>query len=193
MKIVSAATLALAFAVSAIVIGCKSSGDDDDSATAMEDAGQSSDGTDRCKGSPQLVVGPEDGLTAMGENKQIQVRVLDADNVPPTKYYNTWTVQFLDAQGKPLDDVTIDKVCAYMPVHMHGSPPTKITQQSDASMFELENLNLSMPGPWEIQFAISSPNAATGPANKFVSDKCDRTRMHGGNELILFPVCEPNP
>lgn len=193
MKIGIAATLALAFSASAIAMGCKSSGDDDDSTTMSQDAGPQPDGTDRCKGSPQLVVGPDDGLTAMGDNKEIQVRVIDADNVPAVKYYNTWTVQFLDAQGKPLEDVTVDKICAYMPVHGHGTPPTMITQQTDKSTFEVMNLNLLMPGPWEIQFALSSPSAASGPANKFVSDKCDKMHMHGGSELVLFPVCEPNP
>jgi hypothetical protein len=191
MRIVRA--IAFAFAVSATSVGCKSSGDADDSANVTEDAGQQPDGTSRCKGSPQLAVGPDDGLTAMGENKQIQVRVLDADNVPPVRYYNTWTVQFLDPQGKPLDDVVINKVCAYMPVHGHGAPPEMITQQEDASTFELKHLNLSMPGPWEIQFALSSPSAANGPADQFVDDKtCDRMHTHGGSELVLFRVCEPN-
>jgi hypothetical protein len=193
MRIVSAITLACAFAASATLVGCKSGDDDDDSSTTMGDAGSQGDGTDRCKGSPQLTVGPEDGLSAMGENKQIQVRVIDADNVPAVKYYNTWTVQFLDAQGKPLDDIAIDKVCAYMPVHGHGTPPTMITQQTDKSTFELKNLNLTMPGPWQIQFALSSPSAATGPANQFVNVACDKMHMHGGSELILFPVCQPNP
>jgi hypothetical protein len=187
MKIAAATALALAFSASAMPMGCKSSGDDDDSATMPDDAG-SSDGTARCKGSPQLVA----DLTAMGENKQIQVRVVDADNLPAAKYYNTWTVQFLDAQGKPLDDVTVDKICAYMPVHMHGTPPTEVTQQTDKSMFEVKDINLTMPGPWQIQFALSSPSAATGTANKFVSDRCDTNHMHGGSELVLFPVCEPN-
>jgi hypothetical protein len=143
------------------------------------------------KGTPELTVGEMDGLTAMGKHKLIQARVIAADHQPPERYYNTWTVQFLDDKGEPLDDVKVENACAYMPLHLHGNPPRKVTPQDDPDKVELNDLNLFMPGAWEIQLAVTSPSAASGPAKDYTN--CDAKTQRGpGSELIVLTVCQPN-
>lgn len=129
--------------------------------------------------------GPGIGLEVQSAGKAITARVLDADPLTPARFYNDWTVQFLDAQGAPLTDVTVQNACAWMYVqHNHGSPAMNVAQLPDASSYKLSALNLFMRGPWSIELALSSARLGGQPTQVTA---CDKT--HPGSDKIVIPVC----
>jgi len=126
------------------------------------------------------------GLETPSQTKTITARVLDATPKTAARFDNSWTVQFLDAQGAPLNDVTINNACAWMYVHQHGGPPMAVTQLSDPSTFELKALNLFMRGPWSIELAVSSPSKGGTPTQMTA---CDRNGKALGMDKIALSIC----
>jgi len=115
--------------------------------------------------SPELEI----GMSALGQAGKIQGVLVDANPNPPMRYRNDWTVKFERAQGGALADVQITDARPFMPVHGHdGNVTPTLTQNTDGT-YLIENLNLNMRGPWEIQLHVSSPSA--------------------GDDYIVFHVC----
>ncbi|HTU60209.1 MAG TPA: hypothetical protein VMF89_17285, partial [Polyangiales bacterium] len=98
---------------------------------------------------------PDSGLLVMGNRNTVQGRIVQAAPATPERFENDWTVQFSDATGAPLDDLTITNACAFMPVHGHGGVPKEVAK-AGAATFKLTGLNLFMRGPWEVQLAVNS-------------------------------------
>jgi hypothetical protein len=209
MKIATAATLALAFSASAIAMGCKSSGDDDDTGKNTVDSGSPPMNMDvKCPAdTPVFTATPETGLEATVTHKTLRVRAISADPVHPTKNAeNNWTIQFMDDQGAPLDGVKIDNACAFMPVHGHGTAPLGGTKAlPDPGQFELDFLNFIMRGPWQVELAVTPASTASGDAGSGDMDAstepapttreythCDRMRAHPGTEFAVFNFCVAN-
>lgn len=75
--------------------------------------------------------------------------LVDSNPAPPDKGNNTWTLELADPGGAPVDDVTIE-VEPFMPDHGHGTTvPAAVTPMGDG-VYELDPVNLFMPGLWEI-------------------------------------------
>lgn len=163
---VSIAAAAISFATFAA--GCGDDGamdHDDDHSHGMEDAGHVEKVP--CPAStPEFVL----GLEATGKDGHVTARLLDADWIPPRKGTNDWSVEFLDADGMPVEDMEITKAESFMPVHNHdGRYPPTITALDDPGTFQLDNINLHMGGPWEVRFTVDSESA--------------------GSDYIVFNVC----
>ena len=60
----------------------------------------------------------------------------------------------LDTLGAPLDGVTIDAV-PWMPVMGHGASTVPTVTAKGNGVYELTNVNLFMPGHWEVRITMS--------------------------------------
>jgi hypothetical protein len=97
------------------------------------------------------------GVEAKATDGALTVHFMDANPAPPTKGNNTWTVQLLDKDGKPVNGATI-VTKPFMPDHNHGSSikPTATAKGTDGT-YEINPVNLFMPGVWQITFAVTTP------------------------------------
>jgi hypothetical protein len=109
-------------------------------------------------------------LEASGEEGAIDARLVDADYLPPRKGHNDWEVEFVDSDGAALDDVELVKALPFMPVHGHdGNHEPKVEALDEPGRFAVDELNLWMTGPWQVQLTVSSESA--------------------GDDYIVFDVC----
>ncbi|HTU58990.1 MAG TPA: hypothetical protein VMF89_11165 [Polyangiales bacterium] len=111
------------------------------------------------------------GMSTSSPNGNVEAVLLAASRVPPARFLNDWTVSFVDAESKPLSDVMLRSVRAFMPVHGHyGLPDPKLApHEAEAAVFDIDALNLFMRGPWQIKLEVSSPES--------------------GNAELIFEVC----
>jgi hypothetical protein len=81
-----------------------------------------------------------------------------ATPLPPEKYLNDWTVDFVNTAGAAIDDVSVTMARSFMPVHGHdGTFPPVVTKLAEPGRVQIDDLNLWMRGPWLIQLGVSSP------------------------------------
>lgn len=139
----------------------------------------------------------------------LRVRLISATEVPPRKGVdNSWTIQFMDHDGAPLDDVEIAAACTRMPPpHTHGTPPLGVDggpgviALDKPGQFELAFLNFIMDGVWQVQLVTNRTGAASADdmdasveaepeAKADEYTYCDAmARNHPGTELSIFHVC----
>ncbi|MEM7159071.1 MAG: FixH family protein [Myxococcota bacterium] len=97
-------------------------------------------------------------LTKSGERHM--VRVVAAEPAEPIRGDNTWTVQVTDADGTPLEGMTID-ASPWMPDHGHGTAVEEEVVELSAGEFELSPLNLFMAGYWEVTLELTDAEGGT--------------------------------
>lgn len=182
-----------------LLVGC---GDDDDSGGRGSTTDAGSPDVKCPDNLPTFTATPESGLEADEVTHQsLRVRVISANQIPPLKGTdNTWTIQFMDRDGAPIDDVEVAAACTRMPPpHTHGTPPLKgVTRLDKPGQFELGFLDFIMDGVWQIQLVTNR----TGEADQNADDSdasveaapqeftyCDKMRRHPGTELSIFHVC----
>lgn len=191
-----------------LLAGC--SGGDDDSHPDKADSGTSVGGLPEIKcpdNLPPFTATSDDGLEADEiAHHTLRVRVTSADPVQPKKNAeNNWKIQFMDDDGAPLDGVEIAYACAFMPPpHNHGTAPLNgVHALEKPGHFELDYLNFTMRGPWQLQLAVNRTNepdtndagddmdASTEPAEPAtpVYTDCDRSRRFPGTEKAVFHFC----
>ena len=196
-------TLWLTVVVAGVVwAGCNADGAGDDAGRPRADAGQPSASVDitDCSGTPAITSGATSGSEAIGAKGLINARLLDTNpglpiliSTPSMPNPADWTVQFTDADGKPLADVELIAACTYMPMHMHPGPLKKVTPMEEPGSFKLEGLRFTMPGNWEVQFALNSPSAATSATLADPTNcKSGGLPTPAGSELVKFLVCIPD-
>ncbi|HEX7663059.1 MAG TPA: FixH family protein [Polyangiaceae bacterium] len=95
------------------------------------------------------------GMEQMGTGGAVGVKLTNIDPNPVYKGDNDWTISVVDASGAPVTAATI-KVTPFMPDHGHGSSivPT-VTEQSGGS-YDVNHVNLFMPGIWQITFDVTT-------------------------------------
>lgn len=90
-----------------------------------------------------------DGLTKTGQMGKVQVMLANANPAPPDVGENSWVIEVMDADGQPIDGVTVT-VSPYMPAHGHGTTPADYTGvTADGGLTEVGPFDLFMPGTWE--------------------------------------------
>jgi hypothetical protein len=94
------------------------------------------------------------GMSKDGVNQLFQFRLVESTPAPPEKGDNTWIVDVLDFQDStPVDSADIT-VMPFMPDHGHGSPiAAEIAPTGDPGQFQVDRVNLWMPGLWEVTIA----------------------------------------
>lgn len=133
-------------------------GEDTDAGSDSGDSDQEED--DGFKGCPDDTPPFALGMQAEGMLGHITGTLISASNVPPLRYLNDWTVEFVDGAGEPIEDVSIRMVRPWMTVHGHDGNIQPKVRKEQPGRFAVDSLNLNMRGPWEIQFQLRS--ASTG-------------------------------
>lgn len=99
------------------------------------------------------------GLTKAGAEGRLEFKLLSSDPAPPVRGNNTWLLQLstMTAPITPVSGADLS-VTPFMPDHQHGSGEQVIvTPMTDAGQYELEPVNLWMPGLWEITMRVTGP------------------------------------
>lgn len=63
-------------------------------------------------------------------------------------------VSFVDAAGKPAQDVQDVQFDATMPAHKHGMNVTPKTTKEQNGTFRIDGIKLHMPGEWKLTFKV---------------------------------------
>jgi hypothetical protein len=120
--------------------------------TALPDGGTRSDAGD-VQGEDRYLA----GMTKVGADGQLQVRLVSSDPIPEfTGVYN-WTVEVLDINGSVANEATV-LAEPRMPEHGHGTfPATTAAEATEGTgRLILNELDLFMPGTWEVTLTISA-------------------------------------
>ncbi len=107
------------------------------------------------------------GMVAVGNDGVFEIQLITAVPAPPDKGDNAWTIALRDvASAAPVHADTL-VVIPFMPDHGHGtSIEPVITQNPEPGSYQIDVINLWMPGFWEVRFDIDA-----------------------GTDLIVFPFC----
>ena len=90
------------------------------------------------------------GMARLGADARLAIRILDASPAPPQRGLNDWRIQVNDAAGAPRPGCTLT-VGLFMPAHGHSSTTQPVvTAGATAGDYRIEDMNLFMPGVWEI-------------------------------------------
>ncbi len=69
--------------------------------------------------------------------------------------FKTYRMNVLDQTPIEIDAASVPDLVLWMPKMGHGSAPTK-TSRIDVGTYRASNINLFMPGEWELKFQINS-------------------------------------
>lgn len=75
--------------------------------------------------------------------------LMDALPTPPAKDNNAWTVALDGPDGLPATAAGLG-VGLFMPDHQHGTPVAAVITPGGDGSFQIEMINMWMPGLWEI-------------------------------------------
>lgn len=108
-------------------------------------------------------------MIRMGDDGVLRIRLIESIPGPPEKGDNHFTVELLEADA----DVAIPdadmSVTPFMPDHNHGTPIAPVvTTGAKAGQYEIDRLNLWMPGLWEVRIDID----AQGSTDQVVFSFC---------------------
>jgi YtkA-like len=110
------------------------------------------------------------GLQKTGDRGQVTFRLMSTAPAPPARLDNTWTLH-MESGGQPLDGATVGAK-PFMPDHRHGTAiKPVITPMGTPGDYKFDQLNLWMPGLWEITF--------------------EATPASGAKDVTVFRVCIP--
>ena len=104
------------------------------------------------------------GLQKDGLTGAFSVKLMDTSPTPPLIGENVWTIEVLDHDGNPVEGCTVT-AGTWMPDHQHGSPIIAQSTELGGGMYDVEIIDLFMPGLWEITLNITGP---TGSSDKVV-------------------------
>jgi len=77
---------------------------------------------------------------------------------PPARYDNIWTLNITDADGNAIEDADV-RVKTWMPDHGHESNRKSVVRWVEGAEYEVNPLNLMMPGFWEITVSVDDTEA----------------------------------
>lgn len=111
-----------------------------------------------------------DGLARVGDEGLVQVRFLAASQTPPDVGLNTWTLEVIDADCRPVESATV-VARPVMIQHEHGTNPELHHAQvgSAAGRYELGPVDLMMAGWWQVTFTVTLED---GSIDTVVFDFC---------------------
>jgi hypothetical protein len=99
----------------------------------------------------------EPGMSVEGEGARITARLVSAQPTAPRKFENSWVLEFVDAEGQPIDDIQVTPQEPWMDVHNHGGGyAPDVVAQDEPGQLKIERINLKMPGPWRLNLNASS-------------------------------------
>ncbi len=128
------------------MIGCGEAADEASSAAGGGPAGGTTDAAptdDFAIGQPRA-----------GVEGRLRVAIREATPAPPARDLNDWLIAVSDPDGSPPSDCTV-AVGLFMPAHGHTSTTEPVIRPGDTpGQFHVDEMNLFMPGRWEITFDL---------------------------------------
>lgn len=133
-----------------------------------EDAGDRAHDIEAC---PESVPETTIGMTVEGRNATLRAKLVEADDLPAIKGFNTWTLQFTDTDDAPLDDVELelDRMFGRMPAHPHDTNHDPVVESLGEGRFKIDQINLLMDGHWQLTF---DPTSASAGDDSITFDLC---------------------
>jgi len=101
------------------------------------------------------------GLEHRGVGGKLSFALMSIDPAPAARGDNTWVVQVNRVTGGAVAEVVEGaalSVTPFMPAHMHGTPITAVVTPLAGGQYELQPVNLWMPGVWETTIQATSGN-----------------------------------
>ena len=96
------------------------------------------------------------GLEKSGAKGWVTVKLVVSDPIPQDTGFYTWTVEVHTTEGEPLTGAEVIAKPT-MPDHEHGTyPPTTTGKDEGGGRYRLEEMNLFMPGVWQIEIRVNS-------------------------------------
>ena len=109
---------------------------------------------------------PEEALQTMACDK-LQIDLKTAPVQPPTAGLDGVEIVLTDPETKaPIDGATVTLV-PWMPLMGHGSDLTPVFKGMGKGHYVSTNVNLFMPGEWQLRFQVSSGKVACSAAPTF--------------------------
>jgi YtkA-like len=103
------------------------------------------------------------GLEKTGSRGALTFRLMSTSPAPPKRPDNNWLVH-IESGGAPVDGATIG-VRLYMPDHEHGTGvKPMISAAGTPGDYKLDQLNLWMPGLWEVTVEATPAGGAKDSA-----------------------------
>lgn len=131
------------------VLTCSCGAETDNAGLDLESA------DDDFKGCPELSARFEPGLQAKGEH--FALTLVSAMPTEPERYLNSWTIEVEALNGASAADAKLERSQTFMPIHGHdGRVVPEISAAAKPGQFDVERMNFSMRGPWEVRFWLSS-------------------------------------
>jgi hypothetical protein len=98
---------------------------------------------------------PDEPLTTVSSDTgALRIAVRTAPSQPPPRGTCAVELHVTNASGAPTDDVSID-VVPLIPSHGHGTSVKPDVVAKGGGDFVVRNVNLYMPGDWELRFTFS--------------------------------------
>ena len=100
------------------------------------------------------------GLQKLGDRGQVTFRLMAATPSPPKRPTNSWLIH-VEAGGAPVTGVELHAK-PYMPDHEHGTgvKPVITEVAGTPGDYKVDQLDLWMPGLWEVTFDITPTGGA---------------------------------
>jgi hypothetical protein len=94
--------------------------------------------------------------TLTGAAGKLVVEVRTAPEQPPARGVATIELRIADAAGEPLDGLTVTAV-PWMPDMGHGASVKPKVAAAGEGRYEVDNVNMFMPGRWELRIQATGP------------------------------------
>lgn len=115
------------------------------------------------------------GMAKMAEDGAVSVKLVSSQPMvdgepgafgPPARHDNLWELEVTDANGEPIADADVS-IKTWMPDHGHPSNRASVVHWVEGAQYEVNPLNLMMPGIWEITVNVEDTNAGISDSVKF--------------------------
>ncbi|MCE9577287.1 MAG: FixH family protein [Deltaproteobacteria bacterium] len=88
------------------------------------------------------------GMTKAGSQGSVTFKLMSATPVTPSRGLNAWQLDLVDGGGAAIAGAAV-KVTPYMPDHQHDAGVTPVVTEPTAGHYQLDMINLWMPGVWQ--------------------------------------------
>jgi hypothetical protein len=146
------ATRTVSILAALLAAGCGPSG-------SHPDGGPPDSGSVTCQ-TDSRVTAYTAGMSAASPDRGLTATLVSSDPAPPANTNNTWLIKLTDSSGNPVDGATVG-VVPTMPYMGHGTPIHPVVTAQSGGQYQVADINLFMPGIWEVTLGATTPSNAT--------------------------------
>jgi len=124
-------------------------------ATALLLAGCGGESTS--PGSSETTAFPDDPWTTQASDAgALTIEVRTSPKQPPERGLTVVQLSITDGAGDPMDDLVVTAV-PWMPDMGHGASVKPTVTNAGGGKYEIDNVNMFMPGRWELRTEMTGP------------------------------------